>query len=343
MSVSGIDKRWIKLKAYSDQIGEIDSASNLNNNEFIIASSYNSSDYDGIHKYNMHKNEWETVLKYPDDTYILMEIITVAEDLTGTKIYLGEWRYQEWKIFDMKSKNLSKINSDYEVKCNTSMVNVNGIFHILGGNDDTRHVTWDTCNDEVKEIHDFIGDFRELRCPSSIHVPSQQIILSIGAEDSGNHTMVGIWKFCINSSQWQKMMEFEYCNPSICLTSDERYVIIGGGDDANGHIMNKLYALDIREEDKYKLIECNIKLPAVGAYQIARTGGGLQDEILVIGWIKQEFKKNDFNDLLLPPMYIMQMIALWYNQEMIHWVCGDGEQEKYHYCIKLKHILSSLV
>ena len=129
------------------------------------------------------------------------------------------------------------------------------------------------------------------------------------------------------------------------------FVIIGGGRDKMYNWVNKLHVLDIREDDEYKLVECDIKVPMDECFKIGGSGGGIKNEILVVGWIKEQFKKNEFKGLSLPPMYIMQLIALWYYQEMIHCVelhCvelreKDENADNSHYCIKLKHILSSLI
>ena len=184
----------------------------------------------------------------------------------------------------------------------------------------------------------------EVRYASTLYVPSKQIILLIGGE-YWKDKMMGIWKFCLVTKKWKKLeaLQFNYCNVSSHLTSDEGYVIIGGGSDKDNCYMNKMYVLDIRDEDEYKLMECDIKLPMENAklYKIVGSGGGIKDEILVVGWIKQEFKKRNFKDLLIPPMYIMQLIALWYNQEMIHWI--SRQEDNNHCCIKLKHVLSSLL
>ena len=74
-------------------------------------------------------------------------------------------------------------------------------------------------------------------------------------------------------------------------------------------------------------------------------------ETLVIGWIKKLFANKEFKDLILPPIYLLKMISLWYDQEMVHWFtsettrcCNFGNKQNvcYHQKIALKHILSNL-
>ena len=56
------------------------------------------------------------------------------------------------------------------------------------------------------------------------------------------------------------------------------------------------------DENSYKLKQCNVKCPNIGKNILIRSGGGIKDELLVIGWIKRLFKTKKFKDILLPPM-----------------------------------------
>ena len=114
--------------------------------------------------------------------------------------------------------------------------------------------------------------------------------------------MIGIWKFCLMTKTWRRLtgLEFDdYYVSCCCLKLDEGYVIIGGCDYKCSSPINKWYVLDIRKEDEYKLMECNIELPVNmnGNYKMVRSGGGIKDEMLVVRWRKQQFEKNDFKDL----------------------------------------------
>ena len=60
---------------------------------------------------------------------------------------------------------------------------------------------------------------------------------------------------------------------------------------------------------------------------------------------RERFKTKELNNISLPPMYIMRMIGLWYNQEELHWIqhiINGDNRETNHYAIKLKHIVASL-
>merc|ERR1712129_69926 len=108
---------------------------------------------------------------------------------------------------------------------------------------------------------------------------------------------------------------------------------------------------DIRNHDdsKWTLNKSTIKFPCASdtyssdAYSsdgnAVRTGGvDSKDEILVIGFVNDCFKQKEFDNLQLPPAYIIEIIAEWYSAEMIHWIELDGD---HHRGIYLKEILAS--
>ena len=155
-----------------------------------------------------------------------------------------------------------------------------GVFHNIGG-DNSKHVAWDSNNDETVEMHDFTENgYDDIWNPSAVYAPSKQMILLIGGIDAyQNEKMFGIWKFCLMKKKWKKTKElkFKYYNICSCLTSDQGYVI-GSGIDADIEYMNKLYVLDVRQDDEYKLMECNIKLPMDNVnHTIVWSGGGIKD------------------------------------------------------------------
>ena len=353
MELLHVDKRFIRC-ADAPQNGHA-YLSPLNVHEFLIASGFNFKDMDGIRKYNIHKDKWTEMMKYPKKKNMHIEDVTTDHKEPKSKIYLLESNDDRLMEFDINTKLLSNFKCNYGVGTDSSMVNINGVFHSIGGNDtggafNSKHRAINSDNDERAIIHDFKQDGIEyLRNLSTIYVKSKQMILLIGGNDFYNDKMMGIWQFCLNENQWDKLeqLEFDYDTVSCYLTSDQKYIVIGGGCTLRGNYMDKLYVLDIRKDNEYKLIESTIKLSSAlqgnykGNYKIIGSGG-IKDEILVIGWIKELFKTSEFKVLSLPPMYIMKWVSLWYNQEMVHFL-DLNTCEHNHYCIKLKHILNSLL
>ena len=191
-----------------------------------------------------------------------------------------------------------------------------------------------------------------------IYVPSKQMMLMIGGTmfdyspiHGSTHTAaIGIWKFCLNTQKWSKLMDFDYKYVDSALSLNENYIIIAGGYE--GHVFttksNKIFVLDLRDEIAYKLKECKIELPKSGPCSIVRVN--MKHEILTIGWMRRLFRTKEFKDLILPPIYLLKMISSWYSQEIIHWFDVWYTREKYrnknethsHQKIHLKYILSNL-
>ena len=153
-----------------------------------------------------------------------------------------------------------------------------------------------------------------------------------------------IYVYSLQSKSWNPLehIEFKGYFVETVMTSDQRNVIIVPAFDEHDSHSNSIYVLTMNDNDVYSLRKSNIVRPEHGSCHIAITGG-IMDEILVIGYIKQLFKTKEFVHIQLPPFYIMQMIAGWYGIEMLHWMTyNDGRKEKKHFAISVKWIMASL-
>merc|ERR1712192_5804 len=110
---------------------------------------------------------------------------------------------------------------------------------------------------------------------------------------------------------------------------------MGGGikiiDDEDNDV-DDIFVLDMKKKDlnEWILRRSSIKCPKIGICHAVRTGGiDSKDDILVNGFIKDCFKKPSFDNIQLPPSYIMKMIAMWYSAEMIHWL-NDNDNKNIH-------------
>ena len=326
----------------------------LNEHEFILASEKRTK-HDGqklgIQKYNIHKNQWNEVITYSNYSNIFTPRITC--DAKTNKLYLfhSVTMNQGILIIDMKTKKVLREES-IPNKVGPGLTFANGIIHQIGGLSKSNHLSWNPENDEIKQIHDFAPEFTQIFGSISIYVASKDVILLIGGMQWLGQKSVGIWRFDMKLNKWENMIngkDFIFYKVSATLSSNEHYVVVGGGkyfEKGEGvQESARMFVLNIDDESEYKLNECRICCPIGGVHNIVRTGG-IKDEYLVVGWIKELFKTLKFKDLTLPPMYIMQLIAIRYNEEEIHWIeamrKGDGSVAS-HYAIKLKHFLSGLM
>ena len=348
-----VDKRWISRKSIRIQFHN---GMCINDNEMITIIDRN------IHKYNTHKNEWSQVVKCP--RYFLKYRGLLFFDTTSKQLLSAHYVYRKHHSHELVLTMYDIENN----KCNPKrygpsvtnlagivpyLCHVDGNIHIIGGQVFAPHYVWNFNHKRniYKLIHNFKFERGNLMYISLVHVSSKQMILMIGGSDSCYYhnndrydeehkkRRIGIWKFCLILQKWAKLQfigpDFKQANVRCVLSLNEDFVIIAGGWDRNLEKSDEIFVLDLRDDNHYKLKKSQIKCPQKGICDLVRFGGGIQDELLVIGWIKDLFKTTDFKHLSLPPMYLMKMIQSWYNQEMIHWL-----QKNEHYAIKLKYILS---
>ena len=121
------------------------------------------------------------------------------------------------------------------------------------------------------------------------------------------------------------------------LTSNQRYIALFGGK-LDGKTSNRICVLDMKRDTEWKMKKSKIECPNDGSCHVIRTGGiGSKDHLLVIGYIRQCFDSTQFENIQLPPTYIMMMIIERFSSERIHWI-----QKGDHFAIYLRDLLSSL-
>ena len=367
MTTSQVDKRWIKLPCpYASILPRLEPGKllKINHYQFLVSNHLKSDDTTrALVMYNTRTNQWQQIAEYPKQHAYGRTLNVCTYNMQQNKVYFLRRDNlmatanpsDKFVTFDIKTRKFNMNGVIAHNWCSTQdSESVNEYIHSIGGTvffGGIRHLIFDT-NDNTNL--DFTPpEFREMRSilgAHCIYIRSKQILLLIGG-DRGSGKPFGIWRYCLKQEKWKKMkklssfsLEFVVC----ALSANEKFVIIAGGDIVStddmihGEYNHTIFVLDISDDNNYKLKECTIKLPKKYEHpQIALMGGDSDDESLIIGWIKELFKTKEFKDLSLPPMYIMKMIGLWYNQEGLHWI-QDGDDYNNHYVITLKHMLRSL-
>ena len=150
-----------------------------------------------------------------------------------------------------------------------------------------------------------------------------------------------------NKLEKVKGVQIPFYPKTVSLNFDERYVVMSNRRD--------IYLLDISDEEHFKLFKSDIRTPFASKLDdngdlekylrnsslhkydtMIRIGSGLNNEKLVIGWTRKLFAKDVFQDLSLPPLYLLQMIANWISVEELHLI-----HRRQHYVIPMKRILAS--
>ena len=295
-----------------------------------------------IHKYNVQTNKWSQQFKYPLDWQFAIQSITMNKK--GNKIYLST--HQNKLIIintDTKKYHSHEYDKDLLFVPNASF-NVNHKIHLIGN----KHLIFDEQTNEFKQIHNFNLDYDYCTEPVVIYVPSKQIFISFMFKCVNNFKDYenAIWVCNLKTNQWHKhdtiiTNKCGFCILRAVLTANQQFIIFIDEDF-------KLYVMDIRDDTDYKLSECSMKTPFKHRIvNMVRTGGGIQDEILVYGWIKKLFQNSKFKHIQLPPDYIMKLILKWYCIELIHFVSyivpppffNANSNIHSHYAINVKHIL----
>ena len=144
--------------------------------------------------------------------------------------------------------------------------------------------------------------FRGAYC---VYIESKEILLLIGGTKGSllQHESFGIWRYCLRKKEWMEIKAFSSFNleyVKCALSANEKFVIIAGGtkisnDMSSDNILsaasinNKIFVLDISDDNDYKLRESAINSPT-HLSAIVIMGGEIEYELLVIGWIKKLFK-----------------------------------------------------
>ena len=277
-----------------------------------------------IHKYIKYNSKWNQMTKHSTKNKLERITARVHKD----KLYVQNGSTKEIFCYDpTKNKHISKLEFDTSsIASNCALVSVNDTIHIIGGWRGNKHLVWNPqkieSDNSIEVMHQFTEANVQILGTTAIYVPSTQTLLAIGGFiwdgiDSDTPAVgFGIWRCCLKSWEWQKIFDgdiFGYYTVKAALSSDEQYVIIGSGGIINRNTSDTMYVLDLREANKYKLKECEIKCPIQGIMNLVILGDALRDNLLVIGWIRDLFKKNEFEDLCtgtcIPPMEIMELIV----------------------------------
>ena len=124
-----------------------------------------------------------------------------------------------------------------------------------------------------------------------------------------------IWRFTLDDHKWTKIegicIESRANLLSTTLSQDEKYIVM-----MDGHI--DIFVLDISNENEFKIFKTDIRSPVKddaydyrdigpkGVDGIVCSGGGLRSEMAVIGWTKRLYGRKEFNNLQMPPLYLLQ-------------------------------------
>ena len=324
-----------------------------------------------ILKYNSLKNEWtkwSEMDSYNGPNHFPFDKHFFSMDKTRNKLFLFEGegdlnyyaimmndlahkRHNEWtKLSEACSFSVEWYQRHNAYPAHSGTVFVNGVCHLFvvfrEMDSDLPKLQHYMLDEDAKafvdlfEIDmDFLGGFSIF----PIYVSKLNSILLI-------HKHGELWRFKLDANEWNKVKVQGVPIPielkMATITSDEQRIVMAN--------RKNILLLDISDENDFKLLKSDIGIPVHSKARssrdvesMIRTGSTVMNEKLVIGWTKRLFKKKHFHTLHLPPLYLLQMIALWVLSEEIHYLRRqyDNNESKWgsqeHFVIRMKRILAS--
>ena len=337
-----------------------------------------------IWKYKKNINKWQSLIKLPIQNYLTswsynwsFEKHHLALNTNLNKIFINVGIYGVI-IINLKTKGIMKIavsNSDFIIQnfINLKKLNIyyrpiiihnahiiyhkSGELHFISN---IMHVKW-----IPDHIHQFFNimhawknivdwdDFNAIDNTQIIYISLENILLLIGGRDPchGKNRNIGVWRYEFNNDSWFKIkyLSFPLYGHSAILASNQECIIIDGGYlNSNNKISNIIYILNITNPNKYFFKQCTILSPFINKLYTIQSTGGIKDIMLVNGWIKNTFKEDLFDDIELPPIYLMDFISTYYDKETIHCLLFDSvknrkEVKHDHVGVFLNDLILSLI
>eukprot|EP01084_Bolivina_argentea_P178399 308377_1 len=369
---------WIELKSFSNHTGYNDIAI-INNNEIIFIKSLDEKKSLKIRRYNARTNKVSEIQKLRIFVELFIDFVTVDhenrklyvvgknlnndENTTIIMIDIDSWKFID-KFEDRKCEIWGRPPIETARKDFSTGVSVNRTICFFGSW--WKGVMFGVLNAKKLKFNKFT-EFPVLseveHISDALYIPSTNKIIfrgtksiSVGCEEAGLYeTYNTLWQFCLNSGSCRKIGSLgKKERISMMLTSDSRFVIIVAEDDAGididynldtitDYLYDAIYVMDT-SKNEYQLNKSTISCPKPGNYHTVIVHDGLENELLVSGYIRNIYKAKTFqqyNDDLI------KEISKWYGTEMLHWIERIFQwpvikTDRAHYCIPIQNIISSV-
>ena len=351
-------RHWLKLANIEiDKTGDgtHDAIARVNDNQFIMV----PSEWDADHQkqmqiYNIHTNQWNNY-KIQSPHLMIIYCHGIVYDEIDEKLYLSGTDCS-MAIVDINTKQCQSYSQThgYEIY-DPSLVDTGTEIHIIEHDKYPSHVIFDKKTKLFSKPNYFFGEDKYCLGHQSAIYSSKLDTIFLFVPDYPFTTWPkkppsGLYTYSITNRKWNyiQTVHFGYHTYySAILLPDEQNIIISAANvfkkDCKSNI---IYVLNISDINNYKLYQSSIQLPVFSSkntFEIVQTGNMPKAEILISAWIRNAFKSENFNDLQLPPHYIIILIREFYTQEEIHWITESTTTQNEHYVINIKHILRNRI
>eukprot|EP01084_Bolivina_argentea_P212815 361675_1 len=319
----------------------------LNHFEFMVPdlSRYNSLKSAVIfYKYNTYSNEWHkiTMDMHPNN---FAQFTAITTDKQNDEIYLFSATSLR-KISIDNTYNNNKITTIKEshgigdIGNEPSMVYINNILHIVGGDTNKCHYIYNMKTLEYELIHEFTEFSNGFSSHKLIYLKSIECLLLMGGYDDHERGWLGgsvdtIFMYSIQERKWNKLKEtlpmplYRY---AYILTNNDEFVVLIGGNPS-GPNSNHIYVMNVNEKTCYV---SKIRFPeALGYAKVNAISvyDDKKDKYLACGYLRkycQLFKIHI-------PLDVIQLIEIWIRQMYVYVISEEGKMWR----IKLNELISS--
>ena len=368
-------KGWTELSNPPSYI-KAGNITQINDSEFMIATrKHPRYNYDqkrseddaryGFYIFNANAMKWKLWMEYPQDWFL--RVVQLMFDKNRNQIHL--WHVRDFfddgqlKFIDFETKKYEDIPQTTKVGgvIQEHAVDIKDEIHFIGSWQGTRHVKFDKNSKKFQEIHEwkrFYGEYPMIGI-LTVYVPSRDVILIFGGQRNNyNAACADILEFSLKTTSWKKIenITFDYYKGQALLTMDEKYILLipskmNDSDDSDVdnddheviYRCTDIFIFEILDDGGYKLRKSKMKLPdkmlnEKSERMIVLTGNGDKNKLLVVGFVRYVFIKND---MVIPSEDIIRLIQSFYDSEMLHVITTSiyNNERNEHFMIDVTQIL----
>ena len=290
-----------------------------------------------VFKYNHVDDSWSEWAQYPE----CLESLTHSAVLGPQHLFLFGYSGKVIQI-DIETRAVVESSTFLHSGDHSALLHKDGELHIFGGWEDRSH--WIFAHGMCILQHSFDGSALCEHLEQSqlawhnIHPMSNNKVLFV------LHNARKIFSYCMRSSECRALDVTlpPTCNdydtlPCSVLPADEHFLIILGSQ-------RSIFVLDLK---LMTLRRSRVLCPIRSKFHAVSVHSEQKDERLVFGFIRQAWRLPAFDELQRLPLYMMNLIALWFHRETIH-LFGDGldgqgwamRQCKPHWSINVDDVLN---
>eukprot|EP01084_Bolivina_argentea_P107509 192221_1 len=294
-----------------------------------------------IYKYNTHQNKWVHWIKIPYayDTFI------VSFNKDNNKYYrlAGLLGNSYEASYNLKSDNNDSIWSKCEfhaTNTGSKIVFIDNQVHIIGGSGShgNKHFINGTHSDTFPISGNSYQNF------GMVYLKSKQLLLCMGGR-SQKGILNELYFYSVAHKMWSwnsSLTDIQTIRLPVglfhfgCVASkNEKYVIIFGGKTCDYIDSDTIYILNM---DTKNWMKCNIACPVKGLYYAVNMSDEQRHDLLCVGYINDVWKSPSICSLVKLPLYLINIIKGYYNNEYIHLIERYGD----HWKIPLDNIIMNI-